>query len=176
MDNSMKHTLLTDKEREALSLIAQGHDAKSAARLLSISTHTIYERLRRAREKLGTANSREAARAYFGADSTTNENLVCEKLVLADIAYAGSFSEVLDNRATADSMYAPADGQFTYRASSFRFSPHEYLPLRKPGEMDVHATTAERLRAIGELTTKLAFAFVAVCLSAMVLSNLIGRG
>ncbi len=167
---------LTDKEREALALIAQGHDAKSAARLLNLSPHSIYERLRRAREKMGAVSSREAARDYFRSESAMHENLVGEKLVLADVAATAPLWGVPDNRASTENYEAAASGRNAYRATSFQLHPHEYLPLRKSGEMDVHATRAERLRAIGELTTKLAFAFVSVCLAAMVMSNLAGRG
>jgi DNA-binding CsgD family transcriptional regulator len=53
---------LTPKEQEALRLLAQGHDAKSIARHLGLSVHTINERLRDARRKLGVSSSREAAR------------------------------------------------------------------------------------------------------------------
>ena len=37
---------LTDKEKETLRLILRGHDAKSSARELGLSVHTINERLR----------------------------------------------------------------------------------------------------------------------------------
>lgn len=53
---------LTAKEKEALRLLGQGHDAKSIARHLGLSVHTIHERLRDARRKLGVSSSREAAR------------------------------------------------------------------------------------------------------------------
>lgn len=53
---------LTEKERLALRLMGEGHDAKSLARHLGLSVHTINERLRDARRKLGVSSSREAAR------------------------------------------------------------------------------------------------------------------
>lgn len=53
---------LTDKEKEALRLILRGHDAKSSARELELSVHTINERLRGARRKLEVTSSKEAAR------------------------------------------------------------------------------------------------------------------
>lgn len=53
---------LTEKEKQALRLLGQGHDAKSIARHLNLSVHTINERLRDARRKLATSSSREAAR------------------------------------------------------------------------------------------------------------------
>lgn len=56
------HDLLSAKEKETLRLLLEGHDAKSIARQLDLSVHTINERLRDARRKMGTSSSREAAR------------------------------------------------------------------------------------------------------------------
>ena len=53
---------LTDKEKQTLRLIVRGHDAKSIARSLGLSVHTINERLREARRKMAVSSSREAAR------------------------------------------------------------------------------------------------------------------
>lgn len=53
---------LTDKEKQTLRLILRGHDAKSTARHLGLSVHTVNERLREARRKLAVSSSREAAR------------------------------------------------------------------------------------------------------------------
>ncbi len=66
---------LTTKEKEALRLLGQGHDAKSIARLLGLSVHTIHERLRDARRKLGTSSSREAARLLRDLEAEGPENL-----------------------------------------------------------------------------------------------------
>lgn len=66
---------LTAKEKEALRLLGQGHDAKSIARLLRLSVHTIHERLRDARRKLGTSSSREAARLLRDREFEGPENL-----------------------------------------------------------------------------------------------------
>lgn len=54
--------LLTPKEKDTLRLIGRGHDAKSMARHLGLSVHTVNERLRAARRKLEVTSSREAAR------------------------------------------------------------------------------------------------------------------
>ena len=56
------YAALTEKEKETLRLIVRGHDAKSMARHLGLSVHTINERLRDARRKLAVSSSREAAR------------------------------------------------------------------------------------------------------------------
>lgn len=60
---------LTEKEKQTLRLILRGHDAKSAARELSLSVHTVNERLREARRKLGVTSSREAARRLLAEES-----------------------------------------------------------------------------------------------------------
>lgn len=62
---------LTEREKETLRLMGRGHDAKSMARHLGLSVHTVNERLRAARRKLSVSSSREAARTLLereGAD------------------------------------------------------------------------------------------------------------
>lgn len=59
---------LTEKEKQTLRLIVRGHDAKSIARRLDLSVHTINERLRAARRKLAVSSSREAARLLLQAE------------------------------------------------------------------------------------------------------------
>ena len=59
---------LTEKEKQTLRLIVRGHDAKSTARALDLSVHTINERLRDARRKLAVSSSREAARMLLEAE------------------------------------------------------------------------------------------------------------
>ncbi len=66
---------LTEKEKQTLRLLAGGHDAKSAARALDLSVHTINERLRHARRKLDVTSSREAARLLLETEAGTCENL-----------------------------------------------------------------------------------------------------
>ncbi|MBB5699667.1 helix-turn-helix domain-containing protein [Sphingomonas yantingensis] len=66
---------LTDKEKATLRLIVRGHDAKSAARALDLSVHTINERLREARRKLAVPSSREAARLLFEAEGGIPETV-----------------------------------------------------------------------------------------------------
>jgi hypothetical protein len=51
-----------------LRLLARGHDIKSVARELSISTTAANERLRSARRKLGVSSSREAGRLLAAAE------------------------------------------------------------------------------------------------------------
>ena len=78
---------LSDKEKETLRLIVRGHDAKSAARELDLSVHTINERLRAARRKLDVTSSREAARVLFESEGGAYENPAYAPL--GDAAEAG---------------------------------------------------------------------------------------
>lgn len=90
---------LTEKEKEALRLLLAGHDAKSSAHSLGISVHTLNDRLRSARRKLGVTSSKEAARIIAEADMQTPESLVHKPLGVRettenqDIATAVSGSE-----------------------------------------------------------------------------------
>lgn len=59
---------LSEKEKQTLRLIVRGHDAKSTARTLGLSVHTINERLRDARRKMAVSSSREAARLLLEAE------------------------------------------------------------------------------------------------------------
>lgn len=63
-----RHRALSEKEKQTLRLIARGHDAKSTARSLGLSVHTINERLRDARRKMAVSSSREAARLLADAE------------------------------------------------------------------------------------------------------------
>ena len=61
---------LTEREKQTLRMIVRGHDAKSIARTLGLSVHTINERLREARRKVAVSSSREAARLLFEAEDS----------------------------------------------------------------------------------------------------------
>lgn len=75
---------LTDKEKETLRLILRGHDAKSSARELGLSVHTINERLRDCRRKLAVSSSREAARRLLEAEGSDPYSLGDKLLGEAD--------------------------------------------------------------------------------------------
>jgi DNA-binding CsgD family transcriptional regulator len=63
---------LSEKEKQTLRLIVRGHDAKSTARSLGLSVHTINERLRDARRKMSVSSSREAARLLLEAEGSVS--------------------------------------------------------------------------------------------------------
>ncbi len=85
---------LTDKERQTLRLILRGHDAKSSARELGLSVHTVNERLRDARRKLGVTSSREAARRLLAEEAPSA---------------APATPELLGDKALGDASAAPSD-------------------------------------------------------------------
>ena len=71
---------LSEQEKQTLRLIVRGHDAKSMARYLGLSVHTVNERLRDARRKLEVSSSRQAARLVFDAEGAGPQNLADEEI------------------------------------------------------------------------------------------------
>lgn len=93
---------LTEKEKQTLRLIVRGHDAKSTARSLGLSVHTINERLRDARRKMAVSSSREAARLLLEAEGgvgSPNPELLGDTGIREDAIRTG-----------ADQGTAPIDG------------------------------------------------------------------
>lgn len=87
-----RYQSLTAKEKETLRLLVQGYDAKTMARHLGLSVHTINERLRDARRKMATSSSREAARLLREAEARTPELLGDKALGEARSAVSGQES------------------------------------------------------------------------------------
>lgn len=69
------HQALTEKEKQTLRLLVNGYDAKSMARHLGLSVHTVNERLRDARRKMAVSSSREATRQLREAERQDPELL-----------------------------------------------------------------------------------------------------
>lgn len=65
---------LTERQKEILRLLFNGHDAKSAALELGISVHTVNEHLGEARRALGVSSSRAAARLFAQSEGHTPRN------------------------------------------------------------------------------------------------------
>lgn len=80
---------LSEKEKQTLRLIVRGHDAKSIARHLDLSVHTINERLRDARRKLAVPSSREAARLLFDREGGDPRSADPQSPVPDEIGEAG---------------------------------------------------------------------------------------
>ena len=77
---SANYQALTEKEKQTLRLIVRGHDAKSLARHLGLSVHTVNERLRDARRKLEVSSSREAARQLFESEGSDPQSLADKQI------------------------------------------------------------------------------------------------
>ncbi|WP_295242311.1 helix-turn-helix transcriptional regulator [uncultured Brevundimonas sp.] len=60
---------LNNAERDILTLLAQGHTAKSIAMVRAVSLGSVNERLRSARRKTGIGSSRELARLVAGQEN-----------------------------------------------------------------------------------------------------------
>lgn len=72
----MTHSLdrLSNRERDLLILLAQGHTAKSIASVRGLSVNVVNEQLRSARRKTGAMSSRELARVVVAqAEAHTQE-------------------------------------------------------------------------------------------------------
>ena len=79
---------LSEKEKQTLRLLLRGHDSKSIAVEQGLSVHTVNERLRECRKKLGVSSSREAARRLAELERAP-ENLGDKQLGVATGATAG---------------------------------------------------------------------------------------
>lgn len=101
---------LTEKEKQTLRLIVRGHDAKSLARHLGLSVHTVNERLRDARRKLGVSSSREAARLLFERESATPDSLTDKQMGEADRSASMRQSGRFEARRRTGSILAAAAG------------------------------------------------------------------
>ncbi|MDT8757397.1 DUF4019 domain-containing protein [Sphingomonas psychrotolerans] len=77
---------LTEREKETLRLLVRGYDAKSIAQRLGLSVHTVNERLRDARRKLGVASSREAARLLAETERDHPDFFVYNKIGVSEEA------------------------------------------------------------------------------------------
>lgn len=97
---------LTDKEKETLRLIVRGHDAKSTARELGLSVHTINERLRDARRKLAVSSSRAAARQLLAAE--------------------GGAAELLGDKALGDAPDRGGEAEDAASAQAGRWTKHRF--------------------------------------------------
>ncbi|MBV7266927.1 helix-turn-helix domain-containing protein [Erythrobacter ani] len=89
---------LTEKEKEALRLLLVGHDAKSSARQLDLSVHTINDRLRNARRKLGVSSSREAARILGDAEGADPHNIAHTSFGIAETDGAADTADLTNTK------------------------------------------------------------------------------
>lgn len=68
------HDRLTERERELLRLLAQGHTAKTIANRHGLSESAVNERLRVARRKTNARSSRELARSFVAHEEDARKS------------------------------------------------------------------------------------------------------
>lgn len=101
---------LTEKEKQTLRLLLSAHDAKSMARHLGLSVHTVNERLRDARRKLSVSSSKEAARLLREAECADPESVGDKPIGDADNAAIAQRGAEPSARSIATSRMAWAIG------------------------------------------------------------------
>jgi DNA-binding CsgD family transcriptional regulator len=129
---------LSEKEKQTLRLLLAGHEAKSMARQLGLSVHTINERLRDARRKLSASSSKEAARMLRQAEGAGPESLGDERIGGAGAGPAGPQGERPNagsparQRAAAWAIGGLAMIAFALAALAWSASPHAPQSHAKP--------------------------------------------
>nr|QQZ51419.1 helix-turn-helix transcriptional regulator [Phenylobacterium glaciei] len=106
---------VTEREKETLRLLLNGHDAKSIAVALGLSVHTVNERLREARRKLGVSSSREAARLLAQVDGPGPNILGTNKL--GSPRHLGRAMSMICPK-NRDARFAPSRGSWEVQSCS----------------------------------------------------------
>lgn len=117
------YAALTEKEKEALRLMVRGHDAKSAASELSLSVHTINERLRAARRKLEVTSSREAARLVLEREGDDPKYLGSENLGEARSQRSADYEEIAAGTFARRPINAGVLIMLTFAAAALLLAP-----------------------------------------------------
>ena len=140
---------LTEKEREALLLVANNLSSKEIARHLDISPSAVDQRIDNARRKLGGIRRAEAARRVQKAC----EDLPWDAIPVVEASTMGPSPlapEGIDE-APAASGAAPLP-----QAGGYGFAIFDPAPGREPDELD----TVARLKIIFNLALKIAVLIV----------------
>ena len=142
---------LSERERETLRLLLAGHDAKSIARHLGLSVHTVNERLRDARRKVGVSSSREAARLLAQAEPHGPNSLGDDQLGVT--RPTPSRSKLEGSPAASYRAAWLAGGMLIMSlivaAIALLGSPHASSPAQAPANQPV-AASADQPEAAGE--------------------------
>lgn len=139
---------LTPRERDCLLALAEVDDAKSVARRLGLSPHTVNNHLQSAMRKLDVRKSERAARLYLAHIQGLSENS------------SGDVSPI-DDGAAGPPMYLPRQGemgsetagQLREERATFAFdqpirSAQNAWPLRRRGETSNRLSPTQRLVSI----------------------------
>lgn len=157
---------LTDKQRAVVDLLIEHQSSKEIARLLGISPHTVDQRIKSARARLGANSRAELARLYGRRRSMYEESVyrfpeVAEPLVIAQ----------------ESGRDQPVEPVFTLSdVSQFQMAaPWQGTPVRLSGleALDNRFGIYGRIGAIVGLATTIALLLLAMMAVAETLSRLI---
>lgn len=165
---------LNENEKQALRLLLQGHDAKTAAREIGVTPNVVNERLRSARQKLQVTSSKAAARMLADHEGIAPKFFVPKEIGIVPKAKSGAVYPLPNQQAASPDQDRVREMQAAYQSHAPFPAPNLSVPFRRQGESDNGLGKGARIWAIADLSVKLAFAFAFVCLAAMLLSRLIG--
>ncbi|WP_417592963.1 helix-turn-helix transcriptional regulator [Parasphingorhabdus sp.] len=164
---------LNENEKEALHLLLQGYDAKTAAQVCGVTPNVINERLRSSRQKLQVTSSKAAARMLAEHERIGPKFFVPKEFGIDEKPKSGAIYPLPGQQAASPERDRVREMQATYQSYAASSSPLLSVPLRKQGERVNGLSKGARIWAIADLSVKLAFAFAFVCLAAMLVSRLI---
>lgn len=135
---------LTEKEKQTLRLIVRRYDAKSMARRLGISVHTVNERLRHARRKLEVSSSREAARMLCDRESSSSDFLAYKQIGDAPVTAGVTQSGAPDDGLKATNRFAwIIGGMLIMSLFLATLALSSAMQVAEPAARGAPATTAE---------------------------------
>jgi len=163
---------LREKEKVALRLLLNGYDAKSAAREIGVTPNVINEHLRSGRQKFGVTSSKEAARLLAELEGISPNFLGSKDIGIVPPPQSNAIHPLLESQAATSDQNRVREIQTPYLSFS---EPLPSVPFRRQGETGNDLSKAARLRAIADLTVKLAATFAFICFAAILVSTLISR-
>jgi DNA-binding CsgD family transcriptional regulator len=104
---------LTDKQRDAVSLLIEHKTSKEISRILAISPHTVDQRIESAKRKFGVSTRGELAQAY------NQWLLTCQQMTYEESYITGSNKNV---------------------ESSISDKPEHFLPMLDPIRSELHGS------------------------------------
>lgn len=167
------HQRLNDREREILSLILQGYSVKTAARMLDVSAHTLNERLRSARRKLGVASSREAALLLREDSPSIYKSPVTNEIGIGFSSLTHAASALPASSGVEERDMELATVQAAYIPLSTGLVSSSGLPLRQKEMRENGLSRSERLKVFRELTVALAMSFALISLAFILISTVL---
>ncbi|MEO9468408.1 helix-turn-helix transcriptional regulator [Parasphingorhabdus sp.] len=170
---------LTEKEKVVLRLLLRGYDAKTAAYELDITPNSVNERLRSTRRKLGVTSSREAARLFAASDSEDPKFFGYKEIGIAETPDSPPIHALSEQQAKIgqdDNMPSTLrEMQTPYEFAPLNRSMAWSIPFLRQGDVGNDLSKRERIKAIADITAKLATTFALICLAAVLISTLISR-